>query len=242
MTTSNTAHGSVPPLQSVSAEDLDRLREFDTCILANAIERFQIRLRNEGYTGPGLQCLFEDLQPMLGYAVTGRVRSSNPPMKGGWYFERTDWWSAMVSAPEPRVAVLEDIETPPGRGSVAGEMHVQVLRKLGSVGLVTNGAVRDVPAVRELGFPLYAGSVSVSHSYYHIVDFGTPVDIFGLGIAPGDLLYGDRHGILSIPKQIVKELPEVAIRIQARERKIIDFCQSPEFSLEKLKNELKSLA
>ena len=46
------------------ATDLDRLLEFDTCTLANAIETFNIRLRNEGYMGPGCRCLYKDLPPV----------------------------------------------------------------------------------------------------------------------------------------------------------------------------------
>src|SRR4029079_235808 len=99
-----------------SAEALDRLREFDTCALANANETFGIRMRNQGYTGPGLHALFPNFPPVLGYAVTSRVRSSNPPMKGGSYYERTDWWETVLAAPSPRVSVIQDLEETPGNG------------------------------------------------------------------------------------------------------------------------------
>ena len=76
--------------------------------------------------------------------------------------------------------------------------------------MVTNGSVRDAPAVAEMEFPMFAGSVSVSHSYIHLVAFGEPVEIFGLKIRSGDLLYGDCHGVISIPISIAAEIPGVA--------------------------------
>ena len=83
-------------------------------------------------------------------------------------------------------------------------------------------------------FPMFAPAVSVSHSYMHIVDFGAPVEIFGLKVRSGDLLYADIHGVVSIPLEIAARIPQAALEIRATERKIIDLCQSPEFSLEQL--------
>ena len=88
--------------------------------------------------------------------------------------------------------------------------------------------------VSRMEFPVFASAVSVSHAYMHVVDFGTPVEIFGLGVQSGDLLYADVHGVVSIPLDIAARIPEVAAGIRAKERKIIDLCQSAEFSLEKL--------
>jgi regulator of RNase E activity RraA len=81
---------------------------------------------------------------------------------------------------------------------------------------------------------MFASAVSVSHSYMHIVDFGAPVEIFGLQIRSGDLLYADVHGVVSIPLDIAARVPEAASELRAKEQEIVDLCQSPEFSLEKL--------
>ena len=114
-------------------------------------------------------------------------------------------------------------------------MHVNILRALGCIGAVTNGAVRAIPAAEELGFQLFAGSLSVSHAYVHIVEIGTPVEIGGLKIQSGDLLHGDQHGVQSIPEDIAARIPPVAAEIAAKEQALIQLCQSPEFSIEKLR-------
>ena len=112
---------------------------------------------------------------------------------------------------------------------------MNILRALQCTGVVTNGSVRDIPAAEKAGFHFFAGSVSVSHAYVHIVEIGTPVEIAGLKVKSGDLLHGDLHGVQSIPLDIAPQIPAVAAKLGAREQEIISVCRSPDFSLEKLR-------
>jgi 4-hydroxy-4-methyl-2-oxoglutarate aldolase len=220
---------------SLTDEQLEALRRLDACTVANTIETFRERLRNEGFVNHTVRSLFPELAPMLGYASTVKIRGSAPPTTGGYYADRTDWWEYILSLPAPRVLVVQDVATQPGLCSLVGEVHMNILRTLGCVGVVTNGAVRDIPAARSAGFQCFAGSVSVSHGYVHIVDFGQPVQIGGLTIESGDLLHADMHGVQSVPLAIAPQIPAVAARITARERALIALCRSPGFTLEKLR-------
>ena len=218
----------------LTPSQFEAIQQFDTCVIANAIEQFDVRLRNVGFTRPGLRCVTQGGARLLGYASTSKVRTSDPPVTGRAYLDRTDWWDSVGRLPAPRIAVIQDVDPTPGSGACLGEVHAAILKALGCGGAITNGAVRDVPAVGNLNFPLFAPFVTASHSYMHIVDYGEPVEIFGLKIQTGDLLYADCHGVISIPLEIAPQLPEAAARIQAKERKIIDFCLSPDFSTETL--------
>src|SRR5579872_2368627 len=71
---------------------IDAIRQFDTCSMANAIEHFGVRLRNEGYTLPGLRCVTSDRPKLLGFAAPCRIRLSDPPVSGKSFLDRTDWW------------------------------------------------------------------------------------------------------------------------------------------------------
>jgi regulator of RNase E activity RraA len=237
MRTPDTLHDAVPAAKTVEPLQrpiLEAIRQFDTCTIANAIEHFRVRMRNEGFTRPGLRCVTGSAPRLLGYAATCRVRSADPPMSGNAYVDRTDWWETIGRLPLPRIAVFQDLDAATSGASAIGEVHAAILKALQCEGMITNGSVRDIPGVSRMEFPMFASAVSVSHAYMHIVDFGAPVEIFGLPVRSGDLLYADVHGVVSIPLDIAERIPEVASRIRGKERKIVDLCQSPEFSLEKL--------
>jgi len=208
---------------------------FNTCAIANAIETFDVRLRNAGFVDASIRCFFEDLPPTVGFAATARLRTSQPPMRGRSYQDRTDWWSSILRIPAPRVVVLEDMDHPAGLGAFVGEVHAHILSALGAVAIVTNGAVRDLSEVHAAGFQCFARQPAVSHAYAHIFEFGTSVEIGGLKIQPGDLLHGDRHGLLSVPLDLAPQLPEVAAQLIARDRRVIQLCESADFSLDRLR-------
>ena len=215
---------------------VDAFGRLDTCKVANAIETFGVRLRNEGFADSTIRALFDDLPPIVGHAVTARIRSSvPPPVIGNNYHDRTDWWNYILTVPAPRFVVIEDADARPGVGAFIGEVHANILKALGCVGYATNGAVRDLPRVHGLGFQLFAPHVSVTHSYVHIVDFGEPVRLGGLGVASGDILYGDCHGILTLHEEIVERVPSTVERMSTVERQIIALCQSPDFSIDGLR-------
>jgi 4-hydroxy-4-methyl-2-oxoglutarate aldolase len=218
----------------VTAADLERLKDFDSCTVANAIERLNVRLRNEGFVAGVARCRFPNFPPMVGYAATARIRTSAPPMSFRCYYDRMDWWNYVASLPEPRVMVLQDADHQPAFGAFVGEIHAAIGIALKCVGCVTNGAVRDLPAIEAMGFQLYARRTSVSHAYAHIIEFGEPVEIDGLKIHSGDLLHGDRHGIINVPLSAVPAIPQEASKIIEEERELVDFCRSPQFSLREL--------
>jgi 4-hydroxy-4-methyl-2-oxoglutarate aldolase len=226
----------------LTAEEVESLRQLDACLLANAIEAFQERLRNEGFVDSTVRCLFPHLPPTVGYAATIKIRGSAPPTANGIYPYRTDWWDYVVSLPSPRMIVIQDVATRPGLGSLVGGVHMNILRALGCTSLVTNGSVRDIPTAERMRLQLFAGSVAVSHAYVHIVEIGEPVEIGGLKIKSGDLLHGDLHGVQSIPLDIAARIPAMAAKIAAKEKALIALCQSPDFSLEKLRAAMESKA
>jgi regulator of RNase E activity RraA len=229
----------MPVAPLLTEEELDALRQFDTCMVANAIESFRVRLCNTGFADASILCMFPDAPPMVGYAATARLRSGEPPIVGGRFHDRADFWNSILEVPAPRILVLEDMDDPPGRGAFVGDMHAAILKALGCVGYLTNGAVRELPSVRKMGIELFAGSVAVSHAYAHIFEIGAVISVGGMEVRSGDLLHGDRHGVLTVPAEIAAKVPSVADELRRTEQKIIDFCRSRDFSIAKLREVMK---
>lgn len=177
---------------------------------------------------------------MVGYAATARLRSGEPPIKGGIFRDRTDLWNSLLEVPSPRILVLEDLDSPPGRGAFIGGRNGAILKALGCVGYLSNGAVRELPSVRTMGIQLFAGNIAVSHAYAHIFDIGASISIGGMEVHPGELLHGDGHGVLTIPAEVAAEIPDVAAKLRRREQKIIEFCQSSSFTVAKLSEVIKA--
>ncbi len=215
----------------LSAEELGALRRWPSCAISNAIELFNIRPRNTGFMLPDIKCVFPEMGGMIGYAATAVISADSPE---GRKIQPPEWWEELQKIPAPRVAVIHDLDQPV-IGSFWGEVNANVHKALGCVGTVTDGSVRDLDEVREVRFHFFSRCITVSHAYVHLVEVGTPVRIGGLVVKPGDLIMGDKHGVISIPLEIARDVPKAAQLVEDWERRVINFCKSPEFTREGLK-------
>ena len=236
-----TVPGGNMPQPVLSEQELGALQKLDTCMVSNAIETFEVRLRNTGFANSSIRSMFEDFPPMVGYAATAQLRTLDPPVARTGIRDRSDWWKSIIDIPAPRIVVLEDMDEVPGGGAFIGDVHAAILQSLGCIGVITNGAVRELPRVRAMTFHLFAGNVAVSHSYAHIFHFGAVVKVGGLDVHPGDLLHGDRHGVLNVPREIAARIPEVAQKLRDKESRLIAMCQAGRLQPEKLEEIIKVL-
>lgn len=215
-------------------EELDAIRRYTVPTLANAIETFGVIPANEGYSDASLRCHYPHLPLMVGYAVTARVSTDQPPSPVRPRIHEPDYWRYVANQPGPKVAVVQDIDVPP-KGAMWGEWNSNVHKALGCVGMVTEGAARDLDGVHKLGFHFFSTCILPSHGYGAFIDYGGSVRVAGLVIRPGELLVGDQHGVLLIPTEIpLLELADTARKIDALESEIFSLCQSPNFSVDQL--------
>jgi 5-oxopent-3-ene-1,2,5-tricarboxylate decarboxylase/2-hydroxyhepta-2,4-diene-1,7-dioate isomerase len=102
---------------------------------------------------------------------------------------------------------------------VLGDVLATRLATRGGVGVVTDGAVRDLAAIQEVGLALFARGVhTASFGQAHIVsDLNIPVQCAGVLIAPGDVLGGDPEGVIALPQAVVAQAAEAGLEQELRD-------------------------
>ena len=218
-------------------KELAELRELDTPTISNILEPLDIRPRTEGFTRPEIKCVFPDMGTMVGYAVTLTISAASPADG----LPRDEYWKAILATPAPRVVVIHDRDYPNTIGSFWGEVQGNIAKGLGCVGTVTDGGVRDLKEVEALGFHFFAKEILVSHAYVHAEEIGIPVDVGGMSVHPGDLIVGDRHGVIQVPHDLARKLPAIARRWAVREAVMITAAQQPDVTVESLKAALAEM-
>jgi 4-hydroxy-4-methyl-2-oxoglutarate aldolase len=209
---------------------LEALKRFDSPTLSNAIETFSIRPRDEGYMSMDIRCFFPELGPLVGYAATATIRARGEPAHG----DQTALYQHVREVPKPCVAVVQDLDEPPGCGSLWGEVNATIFGALGCAGCVTDGCVRDLKEARAMGFQFFARGPGVSHAYVRVETAGEPVTVGGLRVTPGDLIHADQHGVLLVPLEIAAELPAAADRVIAAEQSLLSWVRSSDFNADEL--------
>lgn len=219
--------------RTLTESELSFLAGVDSPTIANAIERFAIRDRTEGFIGGNVQCVYPDFPPMVGRALT--VTMSNAPgepaqREGYWRM-----WEALEAMEGPVVIVIADASGAPERVAYAGEIMSRLAQRLGAVGMVTDGALRDIEEVRQAGFHYFMRYPVVSHANYEILSVGEPINIDGQRIVTGDLLHGDRNGIVVVPWETLDRLPDEVATVRRVERADMDIIASDDFTLDHYK-------
>ena len=217
-------------IPTLSAEELAFLRSVDSPTVANAIELFKVRDRCDGFVGGNVRSLFPELPPMVGAALTVTMNDEHGPVKG-----RDGFWQmfdAIAAMPAPSVVVVKDVSGRPNRVAFCGEVMATLAQRLGAVGYVTDGTVRDLHEVRALGLPYFASGTCVAHANFWIEEVGVDVELDGETIRTGDLLHGDANGIVVVPREVLAGLPEAVESVRSKEAELMAFVRGGAFTMD----------
>lgn len=194
-------------LRMIDDDLLALLSGADTPTVCNAIEVVEGRRGFTAFTRGTVLASHPSTPAMVGFAVTAKISGIAPPSEPAPVIRarRMDYYRMMAEAPKPAVAVIEDVDFPGCVGAYWGEINTEVHKGFGLAGALTNGVMRDLGDLPD-GFPVVAGSIGPSHGFVHVVENATPVTVFGLTVAPGDLVHADRHGAVVIPPEVLPGL------------------------------------
>jgi 4-hydroxy-4-methyl-2-oxoglutarate aldolase len=108
------------------------------------------------------------------------------------------------------------------RYAMWGELMSTRARKLGAAGAVLNGYSRDTKGILKLGFPTFSfGRYAQDQGYRgKVIDFRVPIEIDGVTIRPGDIVFGDLDGVLIVPKEAEEEAISLALEKVAGENTV----------------------
>jgi 4-hydroxy-4-methyl-2-oxoglutarate aldolase len=98
--------------------------------------------------------------------------------------------------------------------SVIGDVIIGMMKNAGIVGVVTDGLVRDIPGIVDVGIPVCARGVTPNSPFKHGPGtIGLPIAIGGQRVEAGDLVVGDGDGVVTVPRwrvnELVAELPAI---------------------------------
>lgn len=217
----------------IDAGLLDALRSFSTPSILNGLKRLgRAPELLETMDRLAVQCMSPALGVRVGFAATRKVatrRSGGDSKAGPGGLD-----GGLLSVPAPRILVVENIGDWRGPVCIWGELAANMNIAFKCEAGITNGPVRDLPEMEALGFQTFAGGVGPGGGSVDTLEIGCPVVVGGVTVHPGDLIHGDRHGVVKVPLDLAAQLPEAIRAHEAFERKVIEVCQSPDFSAEAL--------
>jgi 4-hydroxy-4-methyl-2-oxoglutarate aldolase len=186
------------------------------------------------YTDQTIKCIYPEMGPKVGYVATVvfAERSDKYQGMGRWVLpEHID------STKKPAILVAEQqfpAELAP-RVGLFGEIMTTQYKALGVIGVVTNGPMRDIDAIKPLNMQYYATGVSPGHGDFIVKAVGVPVTVGGMSVMPGDMLHMDMHGAVKFPALKAEEVLTKANKLLESEGETTRIFKEPEFTLEKWK-------
>jgi len=212
----------------------EHLRKFDTPTICNALEIVRGARFTTGFTRERVIAAFPKLPPIVGLARTAQIRSSTPFDGAARKQKLFGYYESLSADGLPTVAVVQDVDEQRGLGAFWGEVNTTVHWGLGCAGALTNGSMRDLDAMCPQ-FQCLAATLSPSHGFVQVVDFGKPVEVLGLAVSSGDVIHADYHGAVVMQLAEVEQVPAAIDLMARREKIILEAARAPGFSVARLR-------
>jgi regulator of RNase E activity RraA len=199
-------------MTDLSDDTTARLRQVATATLTGVLQKRGIR-----------STFLSGLQPLSpGRRMVGRARTLRfIPMRedlAETYAPRLNTQRAAIESLRPGEVLVIDARSEPDAGTIGDIFAMRAIR-LGAAGVVTDGAIRDTPALRQLGFPIYhRSSHGATYRRLHMpVDQQVPIACAGVAVVPGDVIVGDDEGVVVVPAAIVDAVAAEAAQQELEE-------------------------
>ena len=215
----------------VMIDQIQALAAVDTPTIANAMESLQITDRR--FTGPQIRPMTGASGPVVGIGVTATMKE-----QWGGKFAHLEPWLKFVdeieTCPLPVIAVFHDESEQAGRDAMIGEGMSRAMRAAGAAGVLCDGCIRDLAALREMSWAVWAGGSSADRGRIRFHRYQVPVEIAGMVVHPGDIIHADENGAVIVPADRVQDILEAAAKVAANEAKMFAMFSDPGFRVAQL--------
>lgn len=188
-------------------EMLEELRQFDTPSITNVVATYPasklcLGLYNpwtqNWYTDQSIRCMYPEMGPLVGYAVTCVYGLPDPNFKRLSFMDVVD---ALDASPKPTVLILKQ-EFPPeiaGKVGLSGGNMTSAMKAVGCVGVISNGPSRDIDEIRPMKFQYFLSGITPGHGDMAVHAVNVPVSVAGMDVAPGEIIHMDENGAVKFP-------------------------------------------
>jgi regulator of RNase E activity RraA len=198
------------PTKRVSQKVLRQLRTVTTPTITTQLLK-QHGLHNTALRG--VLPLDPSLPPFAGPAYTLRYVPLREDLLAAQWMDHPEnlMTPAIEDAPKGAVFLME------AGGCVdAGLLGGNIVMRLKMRGLaaaVTDGAMRDIPEMGEIGWPVCCSTIAAPPSMARLMlaDTQCPVSVGGVAVFPGDVIVGDSEGVVAVPAHLAAEVAEAGL-------------------------------
>jgi regulator of RNase E activity RraA len=199
----------------LNSETKTRLMTVSTATLCTAL--FKRGLRNQFIQD--VRPLNANLPNMVGEAFTLRYIPAREDLNPITVFQDRNHPQRVAVEQCPPGAVMVFDSRKDARAASAGSILITRLMVRGCAGVVTDGGFRDSPEIAAMPFPAYhhRPSAPTNLTLHQALDINVPIGCGDVAVFPGDVLVGDREGVIVIPAHMADEIATEAVEMTAFE-------------------------
>jgi 2-keto-4-pentenoate hydratase/2-oxohepta-3-ene-1,7-dioic acid hydratase in catechol pathway/regulator of RNase E activity RraA len=210
-----------PRAHELTPDAWEKLHHVGTATLTQQLQKRGVRnswVRGVRSTRPDMR--------MVGYARTLRYVALREDVRDADKAP-LNAQKAAVEAIEPGEVLIMEAREDPGAGTIGDILAARVLAR-GGTGIVTDGGLRDSPAVGELDIPTYfqAPHGSVLGLIHFPLESQVPITCGGVLVMPGDVVVGDAEGVVVVPAAMAEEVARDATEQELREEWALERVQA----------------
>jgi regulator of RNase E activity RraA len=199
----------------LSKDTRERLKTVSTATLCTAL--FKRGLRNQFIQE--VTPLNSSLPNMVGEAFTLRYIPAREDLNPMTVFLDKNHPQRVAIEQCPAGAVLVIDSRKNARAGSAGSILISRLMVRGVAGVVTDGGFRDSPEISQMAFPAYhhRPSAPTNLTLHQAIDMNLPIGCGDVPVFPGDVIVGDREGVVVIPANIADAIAIEAVEMTSFE-------------------------